>query len=86
MGCGIIHGKAFKQKINVKSSTKSEFVGMGEYVPYNIWFMIFMSAQGYGIENNVIYQDNQSAMGMNKNGGNSYSGNSRHIYISDISS
>ena len=40
---------------------------MGEYVPYNIWFMMFMSAQGYGIENNVIYQDNQSTIRMEKN-------------------
>ena len=36
MGYGIMHGKASKQKINVKSSTESELVGMGKYVPYNI--------------------------------------------------
>ena len=29
MGYVIMHGKAPKQKINVKSSTESEFVGMG---------------------------------------------------------
>ena len=40
---------------------------MGEYVPYNIWFMMFMSAQGYRIESNVIYQDNQSAMRTEEN-------------------
>ena len=49
MGYGIIIGKASKQKINVKTSTESELVGMGKYVPYNIWFMMFISAQSYGI-------------------------------------
>ena len=50
MGYGIMHGKASKQKINVKSSTESELVGMGKYVPYNIWFIMFMGAQGYPIK------------------------------------
>ena len=54
---------------------------MGEYIPYNTWFMRFMSEQGYGIENNVIYQDNKSAIRMEKNGLNSCTGNSRHIHI-----
>ena len=50
MGYGIMHGKASEQKINVKSSTESELVGMGKYVPYNIWFIMFMDAQGYVIK------------------------------------
>ena len=49
MGYGIMHGKASKQNINVKSSTDSELAGMGEYVSYNIWFIMFMGAQGYAI-------------------------------------
>ena len=54
---------------------------MGVYVSYNIWFIMFMSEQGYVIENNVIYQDNQSEMCMEKNICNSSTRNSRHIYI-----
>ena len=54
---------------------------MGEYVPYNIWFIIFMGAQGYAIKKNVIYQDNQSAIFMEKNGQNLCTGNSRYIHI-----
>ena len=76
-----MHGKASKKKINVKSSTESELVGMGKYVPYNIWFIMFMGAQGYAIKNNEIYQDNQSAICMEKNGRNSCTGNSRHKHI-----
>ena len=62
MGYGIMHGKAPKQKINVKISTESELLGMGKYVPYKIWFIMFMGAQGYAIKNNVIYQENQSTI------------------------
>ena len=54
---------------------------MCEYVTYNICFMVFIIAQVYGIENNVIYQYNQSAVRMEKNGRNSWTGNSRHIHI-----
>ena len=81
MGYGIIHRKALNQEINVKRSIEFELVGIGEYFPYNIWFIMFMSAQGYGIENNVIYQDNKSAICIDKNGRNSCSGNSRYIPI-----
>ena len=43
--------------------------------------MIFMNAQVYGIENLVIYQDNQSAIIMEKNGRDSCTGNFRLIHI-----
>ena len=36
MGYGLLHGKSSKQKINVKSSTEAELVGVSEYLPYNI--------------------------------------------------
>ena len=81
MGYGIIHRKALNQEINVKRSIEFELVGIGEYFPYNIWFIMFMSAQWYGIENSVIYKDNQSVMCMEKNRRNLCTGNSRHICI-----
>ena len=81
MGYGLIHGRAGIQKINTKSSTEAELVGVGEYIPYNIWLMMFLDAQGYGIKDNIVYQDNQSAMLMEKNGRNSSTGNSRHINV-----
>ena len=40
-----------------------------------------MGAQGYVIKKNVIHQDNQSTIRMEKNGRNSCTGNSRHIHI-----
>ena len=81
MGLGMVHCKSSKQKLNTKSSTESEIVGLSDYVPYHIWFANFMKEQGYKMERNVIYQDNQSAMKMEINGRNSCTGNSRHIDI-----
>ena len=81
MGYGIIHGKSSKQKINTKSSTESELVGVSEYIPYNLWLTMFLSEQGYEMINNTVYQDNQSAIQMEKNGRNSCTGNSRYINV-----
>ena len=42
MGISILHGKASKQKINVKSSTESEIVGLSEYLSYTLWMGYFL--------------------------------------------
>ena len=81
LGVGVLHAKSSKQKLNVKSSTEAELVGNSDYIPYNLWLLMFMSMQGYTIKNNVLYQDNQSTILMLKNGRNSCTGNSRHIHI-----
>ena len=81
MGYGIVHDKSSMQKINTKSSTEAELVGISEYIPYNLWLLHFLDAQGYGIKDNVVYQDNQSTIHMAKNGRDSTTGNSRHINI-----
>ena len=81
MGHGIVHGKSSVQKINTKSACKSELVAVAEYLPYLIRFRYFMQAQGYVIENNILYQDNKSAILMERNGRNSCTGNSRHINV-----
>ena len=81
MGLGVLYGKSSKQKLNVKSSTEAELVGVSDYLPYNIWLLMFLSAQGYEITDNVLYQDNQSTILMLKNGRNSCTGNSRHVHI-----
>ena len=81
LGTGVVHAKSSMEKINTKSSTEAELVGLAEYLPYNIWFLHFMRAQGYDVKNNTIYQDNKSAILMERNGRNSCTGNSRHINV-----
>ena len=40
-----------------------------------------MQVQGYDIKDNILFQDNQSAIKMETNGRRSSTGNSRHIHI-----
>ena len=81
MGWGVMHGRSSKQKINTKSTTESELVGVGEYLPYNIWAILFLEMQGYKILQNILFQDNKSAILMEMNGRNSCTGNSGHINV-----
>ena len=45
MGIGKLHNKSSKQKFNTKSSTESEYVGVSEYLPYDLWQVIFLSSK-----------------------------------------
>ena len=80
-GYGMVHYKSSKQKLNTKSSTEAKVVGVSYYLPYNICICSFMGAQGYDIKQNILVQDNQSAIKIEKNGKKSNTGNSRHIDI-----
>lgn len=68
-----------KQRLNVKSSTEAEVVGVSDFLPNMIWARIFIEAQVYLIEENKLNQDNQSAMKIKTNGKMSCGKKSRHI-------
>ncbi len=57
-GVGVIHSKSAKQKLNTKSSTEAELVGVSEYLPYHIWVINFLREQGYEPKNKFLFQDN----------------------------
>ena len=80
-GWGVIHAKSSKQKINTKSLTESEIVGVSEYLPYDIWIMMFLEAQGYPLKQNILFQDDQSSIKIEKNGRNACMVNSKHINV-----
>ena len=42
MGIGMLHARSSMQKINVKSSTEAELVGLAEYLPFNLWLLMFL--------------------------------------------
>ena len=67
--------------MNTKRLTGYEIIGTSEYVPFNVWMVMFPDSQGYDIKNNNIFQDNQSTITMSNNGRASCKGNSRHINI-----
>ena len=79
MGSGVLHSRSAKQKINTKSSCETELVGNSDYLPYAIWFMYFLNAQGYHVEKKILYQDNQSTIKLLKNGRKSAGKQSKHI-------
>ena len=67
-GKGSVYSMSQKQCINTKSSTEAEIVGVDDGMPLVIWTQNFMTVQGYEIHDNAIYQDNQSAILLEKNG------------------
>ena len=68
MGQGTIMSMSRKQKLNTKSSTTAELVGADNATTMILWTKLFMEEQGYKIEDNVLYQDNTSAILLEKNG------------------
>ena len=68
MGTGGAYVQSRKQKLNTKISTEADFVGVDDVLTQVIWTRYFLKEQGYMIHNNVIYQDNQSAIRLEKNG------------------
>ena len=61
-GWGVLLSKCQKQKLNTKSSTESEIVGVSDYLPSVIWASMFLEAQRFIIEENIPFQDNQIAI------------------------
>ena len=78
-GCPIV--TSTKQKLNTRSSTESELVGVDDLMPSILWTRNFLEAQGYKIHENVLYQDNKSSILLEKNGRASSSKRTRHIAI-----
>ena len=81
MGYVILHCNSGKQKLRVKSSTEVELVDIIDYIPYNIWLIMFMGKHRYPIKDHVLYEENQCEINMLKNDRNLGTGNSRHMHI-----
>ena len=52
----------------MKRSTEAELVGVDDLMPQILRMRYFLETQGMNISDNVVYQDNQSAMKLEKNG------------------
>jgi hypothetical protein len=81
LGKGSVYSTSRKQRLNTKSSTEAELVGVDDAMPMVIWTRNFMEAQGYEVHDNVVFQDNQSAILLEKNGRRSSGRRTRHINI-----
>jgi hypothetical protein len=79
LGKGMPINTSTKQKINTRSSTETELVAADDFMPIILWTNYFLEAQGYGHQDTIIYQDNQSAILLKKNGRKSNSKRTKQL-------
>ena len=81
MGRGAAMALCGKQKMNARSSTEAELVGVDHALSPVLWTKCFLEEQGLNIKHNTVFQDNQSAMLLENNGRASAGKRSRHMNI-----
>jgi hypothetical protein len=81
LGKGSPYSTSTRQKLNTKSSTEAELVAVDDTMPQALWTTYFLKAQGYDVGKTIVYQDNQSAMLLEKNGRRSSGKRTRHVNI-----
>jgi hypothetical protein len=91
LGQGALMSMSSKQKINTKSSTEAELVGVDDEMNFVVWIQLFMEEQLKTVSNDsalskfmhqsVILQDNTSTIQLEKNGKQSITKRTRHINI-----
>jgi hypothetical protein len=81
LGHGFPISSSGKQKLNTRSSTESELVGVDDMMSLIIWSRNFLIAQGYVVIDNILHQDNRSAILLQKNGKMSSGKRTKHIAI-----
>lgn len=81
MGEGAAVATSLKQKINTKSSTEAELVAVDDLMGSVLWTNYFLDEQGYKTKDTIIYQDNMSAILLEKNGKHSSGKRTKHINV-----
>jgi hypothetical protein len=91
LGQGALMSMSLKQKINTKSSTEAELVGVDDAMNFVEWIQLFVEQQIKSINNDsvlkkigcdvVIEQDNTSTIQLENNGKQSSTKRTRHINI-----
>jgi hypothetical protein len=79
-GTGAASSTLKKQKLNTKSSTEAELIGIDDVLPQALWTKYFLEAQGYGTDT-LLPQDNQSTIKLSENGKSSSRKGTWHINI-----
>ncbi len=89
MGKGAIIGGSNKQKVNSRSSTEAEIIGVDDKIAKCLWMKRFLEWQGFKIRLNIVYQDNTSSIKLEENGKESSGKRTRHFdikyfYVTDL--
>ena len=61
-GSGAVQTMSRKQKLNMRSSTKAELVGVDDTMMMILWTCLFLRAQGCNVRETLLYQDNKSTI------------------------
>jgi hypothetical protein len=80
LGKGVIYGTSTRQKLNTRSSTEAELVAADDVMGQLLWTQHFLQGQGYPTKA-VLYQDNQAAILLEKNGQASSGKRTRHLNV-----
>ena len=88
LGSGVISSISTKQKVNSRSSTEAELIGVDDVVSRILWTKLFVEAQGFKVKT-IVLRDNTSSMKLEENGKASSGKRTRHFnikyfYITDL--
>ena len=78
-GNGACTSGSWKQKLQGRSSTENELIAVHDVLPQVLWSRHFIESLGYTVEQNIIFQDNKSAILLETNGTASSSKRTKHI-------
>lgn len=81
MGRDTLMSRSLKQQRISKSSTEAEIIAASDASSQILWTRQFLEEQGYEVQKAILYQDNKSAILIEKNGRISCGKNSKHINI-----
>ena len=63
----------------MKSSTETELISFADKLTDIVWLRYFIECQGYDLDEYIVFQDNMSALSLEKNGRVSSSKRTKHI-------
>ena len=70
-----------RKKIQGKSYTEDKLIGSDDTAPQEICTKYFLEDQGYTVEDNIMYQDNKSAILLDTDGKMSSSNRTKYIKV-----
>eukprot|EP00978_Attheya_sp_CCMP212_P020208 scaffold57559_cov54-Attheya_sp.AAC.1 len=88
LGKGTVTSISCKQKLNTRSSTESELVGIDNAIAKILWTKFMIEAQGFKIKN-IAHRDTTSSMKLEANGKTSsgkhtWHFNIKYFYVTDL--
>ena len=76
---GEIFSISTKKKVNIRSSTESDLIGVNDKIARVLWMNHFLEWQVFPVKLNIIYQDNTISINMEDNGKESLRKRTRNL-------